>query len=342
MQSLLTSLLAGYLLTSLALGQDSSADLDPSGSYKQLGRGLNIGNYLENPHPNDWQIKFENGDFSRIHNAGFNNVRIPMNWSAHVGAAPDFVVDPAYFKKVDETVHAALNAGLFVIIDDHNDSALMEDPDKYSDRFLAIWKQVSEHFKDEPASVLFELLNEPIKKMDAAHLNPLMAKSLAIVRATNPTRTVIIGDMWSYATSKKALDQMVLPEDDHHILITVHYYNPLEFTHQGAAFVPGAMAWLGTKWGSDADKQAVVKDLDETADWAREHHRPIYLGEFGTYLKGDMDSRAKWAEFVARTAEARGFSWSYYDFASGFGVCDPQTKDWIKPLRDALVPPSTP
>ena len=63
----------------------------------------------------------------------------------------------------------------------------------------------------------------------------------------------------------------------------------------------------------------------------------MYLGEYGTYLKGPLDSLARWTAFVARVAEDDGMSGSYYDHASGFGVCDPDTKEWIKPLLTALV-----
>ena len=110
----------------------------------------------------------------------------------------------------------------------------------------------------------------------------------------------------------------------------------MKFTHQGAAFVEGAQAWLGTTWtGTDEEKKDVTdgKDgFDLIAAWGKANHRPIYLGEFGSYLKGPLDSRATWTAFIARNAEADGFSWSYYDYASGFGVCDPDTKERIKPL----------
>lgn len=313
------------------------------GSYADLGRGLNIGNYLENPHPDDWSIKFDpNVDFKRIHDAGFTNVRIPLNFSAHAGAAPDFTINDSYFQKVDQNLNAAKAAGLKIIIDDHNEGALMDDPDANAARFIAEWKQVADHYKDQPSTVYFELLNEPIKKMDATHWNDLLAKVLPVVRATNPDRTIVVGPVWSY--SPAALANLVLPESDHHLLVTIHYYSPLKFTHQGAAFVEGAQAWLGTTWtGTDEEKKDVTggKDgFDLVTAWAKANHRPIYLGEFGSYLKGPLDSRATWTAFIARTAEADGFSWSYYDYASGFGVCDPDTKEWIQPLLTALIPKS--
>ena len=312
-------------------------------SFADLGRGVNIGNYLENPHPGDWKIKFEpETDFKRIRAAGFTNVRIPLNFSAHVSQGPGYSIENAYFQKVDQVLAAATAAGLKIIIDDHNETALMADPDANAARFIAEWRQVSEHYRNQPSTVYFEVLNEPIKKMDMANVNKILAQAIPVIRATNPDRTIVVGPAWSYSAA--ALAGLVLPPGDRHLLVTVHYYSPLHFTHQGAAFVEGASAWLGTTWtGSDEEKKAVTggKDgFDLVLAWAKANDRPIYLGEYGSYLKGDVESRGRWSAFVARTAEADGMSWSFYDYASGFGVCDPDTKQWIRPLLNALIPNS--
>jgi endoglucanase len=51
-----------------------------------------------------------------------------------------------------------------------------------------------------------------------------------------------------------------------------------------------------------------------------------------------MDSRARWTDYVAREAEARGFSWAYWEFCSGFGIYDAGKKQWFEPLLQALLP----
>ena len=100
----------------------------------------------------------------------------------------------------------------------------------------------------------------------------------------------------------------------------------------------GSSPWLGTKWTeSAAEKSAVIQDFDQAAAWAKEKQRPLLLGEFGAYSKANITSRAAWTTFVARTAEAHGFSWSYWEFASGFGAYDRGRKAWNEPLRKALL-----
>ena len=79
-------------------------------------------------------------------------------------------------------------------------------------------------------------------------------------------------------------------------------------------------------------------DLEKAAAWGISHRRPVYLGEFGAYGKADMDSRARWTAFVARTAEEKGLSWAYWEFCAGFGVYDPTAGEWREPLLRALIP----
>jgi endoglucanase len=52
-----------------------------------------------------------------------------------------------------------------------------------------------------------------------------------------------------------------------------------------------------------------------------------------------VDSRALWTDFVARQAEARGMSWAYWEFCSGFGVYDKVRNKWNGQILDALIPP---
>ena len=78
--------------------------------------------------------------------------------------------------------------------------------------------------------------------------------------------------------------------------------------------------------------------IKAAAEWAKKNNRPVYLGEFGAFEKADMESRAKWTAAVVKEAEARGFSWAYWEFAAGFGAYDRDKKAWREPLMKALIP----
>ena len=126
------------------------------------------------------------------------------------------------------------------------------------------------------------------------------------------------------------LDKLVLPKNDRHIIITVHYYQPMSFTHQGANWTPEYANFSGNTWGTPADYAALEKDFDGVQAWAKKNDRPILLGEFGAYDKGPLESRVKYTAAVARAAEKRGWAWAYWQFDSDFIVYDIDKDQWVE------------
>jgi endoglucanase len=198
---------------------------------------------------------------------------------------------------------------------------------------------VAEHYQDSPQELVFEILNEPHDALSPNRWNDLLLKALQVIRVTNPDRVVIIGPPeWN---AIRSLNRLKLPEEDQNLIVTVHYYLPFEFTHQGAEWVDGSNAWLGETWSGTSNQRSFVRaDLNNAYQWGLKNNRPIYLGEFGAYSKADMDSRASWTEFVARTAEEYDMSWAYWEFCAGFGIYNPDSKTWNQPLVQALLPDS--
>jgi hypothetical protein len=184
--------------------------------------------------------------------------------------------------------------------------------------------------------LLFELLNEPNKKLTVELWNEYLVDAIKIIRKTNPKRTLIIGPgNWNGIES---LPTLVLPKEDKNIIVTVHFYHPMSFTHQGAPWSKNNKDLSGIKWtGSSEEKELIETRLKVAADWSKENDRPIFLGEFGAYDKGDMDSRARYTAFVARTSEKFGFSWAYWQFDSDFIVYDINKDQWVMPIKNALI-----
>ncbi len=304
----------------------------------ELRHGVNMGNMLEAPNEGDWGLTVHEEYFDLIQQAGFDFVRLPVRWNAHAEESAPYTIDPAFFRRIDEVVGWALKRNLTIIIDFHHYEELMSDPWDHKDRFLAIWKQIAEHYKDHPPTVLFELLNEPSDQIDAAMWNQYASEALSIVRESNPTRDVIIGPVqWNSFNWITTLD---VPNDSR-LIFTFHYYEPFHFTHQGAEWVgPESQGWLGTTWdATDAEKAEITSNFDLVADWAKRHGNVrILLGEFGAYSQGDMASRVRWTTYVRSEAERHGFAWAYWEFGSGFGAYDPDAHQWRGKLLKALIP----
>jgi len=319
-------------------------DSDADKMNQRLGRGVNFGNALEAPKEGDWGVVIKDEFFPAIKAAGFSSVRIPISWPAHAATTAPYTIDAAFFARVDEVVAQAHKNHLLAILDMHNYDALMKDPQAEKARFIALWQQIAAHFQSAPEDLLFELLNEPNGNLNYAAWNDLIKEVLPVIRSNNPTRYLVIGPAgWNGVTY---LDPLELPASDTHIIVTFHYYSPMQLTHQGASWVTGSDAWMGTTWsGSAADRDPIRADFDAAVAWALNHHRPLFLGEFGCFSNADPVSRLAWTSYIARLAEARNISWNYWNFSQGdgntpgFGVYDAASDVWRKPLLEALIPP---
>ncbi|NMC20250.1 MAG: glycoside hydrolase family 5 protein [Thermogutta sp.] len=303
---------------------------------RRLGRGVNVLGY--DPLWRDRsRARFEADFFRMIREAGFTHVRINLHpFRDNPGREPGkLVLRPEYLETMDWAVDHALRADLAVILDFHEFQAMAKEPESLKPAFLAFWETVAQRYQDRPPQLLFELLNEPNTKVTAEMWNAFAAEALAIVRKTNPRRTVVIGPVqWNNISH---LDRLALPEDDRCILVTIHYYSPFDFTHQGAAFA-GKADKVGIPWGTEADRQAIRADFDRAQAWAEANGRPMYLGEFGVYDRAPQEDRVRWLSFVTREAERRGWSWGYWQFDGDFILFNIGERKWVEPVLKAIMP----
>ncbi len=315
----------------------SNEVLDPFKQNLRLSRGVNLGNALEAPNEGDWGVTLQAEYFQLIKDSGFTAVRVPIKWSGHASQNPPFTIQSAFFARVDWAVGQAISRGLAAVINIHHYDAIMQNPEQNQARFLALWQQIAVHYQKYPDELFFEILNEPNTNLTAEPWNQYLKEAIQVIRQTNPFRTLIIGPVqWN---SISMVPTLALPDSDRNIIVTFHYYNPFQFTHQGADWVSGSDAWLGTSWTATASqRQAIMNEFSQAEAWATTNNRPLYLGEFGAYSKADLNSRYLWTSFVAREAERRNFSWAYWEFCSGFGIYDPVNKKWNKTLLKALIP----
>lgn len=333
-----------FLIFTGCTGDDSEATLqkppDPYEQNRVLGKGINLGNALEAPQEGEWGMMIRDEYFLLIRDAGFDAVRIPIRWNAHASDNPPFRINNLFFDRVDTVIKQAMSRNLAVVINIHHYNKLMESPDEHKERFLALWRQIAGQYHNYPSTLFFEVLNEPHGNLKAGLWNQFLREAISVIRESNPYRTLIIGTSpWGGISGLKDLS---VPGHDRNIIVTVHYYEPFHFTHQGAEWVGGQSdKWLGTTWeGTEEQKKKVRTDFDQVQSWGASHDRPIYLGEFGAYSRAPTESRETWTTFVRQEAGQRGFSWAYWEFGAGFGVYDREIVKWREPLLKALIPDS--
>ncbi|MBW6537059.1 MAG: cellulase family glycosylhydrolase [Mariniphaga sp.] len=305
---------------------------------EKLGRGINYGNMFEAPSETAWGNQWKPEYAGIIAELGFNHVRIPIRWEPtdRSLATPPYTIYSSFLNRIKQVVDSALNNGLYAIINMHHHEALYENPEAQKDRFVAQWKQISEFFKDYPDSLLFELMNEPNGNLTPEKWNTFIPDVLAEIRQENPNRIVVIGTAeWG---GLGGLPYLELPNDEN-IILTVHYYNPFQFTHQGAEWSgEQSQEWLGTEWlDTETEREVMRQEFAPLKAYETQHNVPVHIGEFGAYSKADMKSRARWTTFLSRYLEELGWSWAYWEFSAGFGIYNPSNKTFYQDLVDALL-----
>lgn len=335
---------------------------------KHFQRGVNLGNYLEAPPGQDWGVPEVAADeFAAMKREGFDHVRVPVGWQHYAGPGPEFLLRPEIFSKVDFVVTNALANGLAVMINIHHFAALDKNPANTEPEFLALWRQIAEHYKDFPPQLAFELDNEPHENAKTALMNPIYARAIAEIRKTNPHRTLFAEPGGWGGISE--LKNLVLPPDDN-VIVSVHCYDPFLFTHQGASWATGVErkltgivfpgppekpltpdASLGLEpWMRDWFKRyntvpaaqnpsssvAFLGKLDYARAWSEYYGRPVHIGEFGAYTKADEQSRANFYKAFRVAAEARQMGWCIWDWSAGFRYWDRKNHAPMPGLHEAL------
>jgi endoglucanase len=308
-----------------------------------IGRGVNFGNMFEAPTEGAWGLTVTDDFIDRATAAGFTSIRLPVRWSNHAGAQAPFTIDAAFMTRVASVVDKLLAKNVVVVLDMHHYRQLDGDALDAGEssvagnvvdvRFVMLWDQIATYFQGRGPRLVFELYNEPHGRINGDPWNVLAARTLRVVRRTNPDRIVVIGPTsWNSANDLRLLRM----PNDANLIATVHNYNPFKFTHQGAEWVTPVMP-TGVTCCSAAQVAEMTAPLDVAKAWSTTTRYPVFVGEFGAYGKADSTSRFDFDRKMRQAMETRGMSWDYWEFASGFGVYDPTTLTFRQGLLDSLL-----
>ena len=95
---------------------------------------------------------------------GFRSVRIPCAWVwGHISNANTYAIDATWMARVRQVVDYCINAGLYVVLNDHWDGGWLEEhinatgatKTKNKEVLTAIWTQIANEFKDYDEHLVF-------------------------------------------------------------------------------------------------------------------------------------------------------------------------------------------
>jgi endoglucanase len=323
-----------FLALALQFGGTAQAAEPARTDSLPVGRCVNMGNHLEAPKEGAWGGRLiADDDFEIIAKAGFNTIRLPVRWSTHAAKKAPYTIDKVFMARIKHFVGRARAAGLNVILNSHHFDEIHENPAKHAPKLAGMWRQIATTFAREPNEhVWFEIENEPHNKFDHTNLLKTLNPALAAIRATNPVRPVIIGgEFWSGIDS---LATLPLPNDPH-IVPTFHYYEPFDFTHQGAGWVNPSPA-MGRVYGTDADIERLVKDVKKVRDYIKRTGKTPFMGEFGAHSTIPQAERVTYQRTMRVAFDNLKIGMCAWGFTNTFPLYDSAKKEWVPGMRAAM------
>lgn len=308
--------------------------------------GWNLGNALDTESTNEtaWgNPATTKAMIDAIKERGFETIRIPVTWSYHTGASPEYIIEESWLNRVQEVVNYARDNDMYVIINIHHDDTWIIPTyalaDSVKSRLNKTWTQIANRFKEYSDYLIFELLNEPRHENTPLEwtggtpegrdvVNQYNKTCLDAIRATggnNLTRHIM---MASYAASPGTVNHLVIP-DDERIIVSIHNYFPFEFSIGN-----------GSTWGTDQDKVEMDRSFDNIRNKFIANGKPVIMGEWSSTNNAGGADRLAHAEYYANGCVERGILPVWWDNGNigGSGIFNRDNLTWYFPeIADAVI-----
>lgn len=285
---------------------------------RAMGNGINLGNtleaynhagYLNGQNPTDAEICWGQPRTTQemiqgMKAAGFDTIRIPIAWTNGMNyESGDYTIDSRLMDRVDEVVTWALDADMYVIINDHWDgswwgmfgAAEQETRDKAMEMYKSMWTQIGEHFADRSYKLIFESANEELgdrlndKDVTGSKgkltenecyetTNLINSEFVKLIRSQggmNADRFLLIAG-YNTDIAKTCDERFKMPEDsaDSKLLLSVHYYTPWDYCGTDGV----------NQWGSPSDydeQNGLFEKLSKFSDQGY----GVVIGEYAVMMK---------------------------------------------------------
>lgn len=234
---------AGTFVENVTAGWNAGNTLDSFGTWITDTSVAGYETAWGNPQITGELIKY-------VKDLGFNTVRVPVTYAQHIDGSGK--IDDAWLLRVKEVVDYCMAQDLYCIINIHHDTGagnvawLKANEEMYnsgmSDRYVSVWSQIADYFRDYGDKLIFEGFNEILdinsnwggSDRNAYNvvnmLNQLFVDTVRASGGNNPYRNLIV-NAYGASNYDSQLDGFVLPKDSalEHIMASVHIYSPQNF-----------------------------------------------------------------------------------------------------------------
>lgn len=297
--------------------ESETPDLTSLEMAERMGNGINLGNTMEaygraslgvgaqvSAYETAWGMPVTTKEMAAaMKEAGFDTLRIPVAWTnAMAFETGDYTIGKEYLDRVEEIVGYAIDADMYVIVNDHWDggwwgmfgSADQQTRQNAMELYTSMWTQIAERFEKYDSHLIFESANEELgfrlNDTDIAkdsgtlsdddcyrvanEINQAFVDTVRASGGNNENRFLLIAGFGTDINST-CDDRFQMPADSAQdkLLLSVHFYDPSGYC------INTSLA----SWGTKQDYEQQNTQLEKMTKFTRQGYG-IVIGEYGVLL----------------------------------------------------------
>ena len=292
-------------------------------TVNDMGIGWNLGNTFDSfsfneqmKTPDDqitlWGNKVPNRElFHNIKKYGFKTIRLPVTWFHFIDEFGN--INSEWMSRVKEVVRWIINEKMYCILNIHYDGKegfWLHEGINAKDKFINIWTQLSNEFKEFDELLIFESMNDIENYLDYINIHDLNQAFINTVRNSggkNGDRLLIISGVKKGFEETCSYKYRIPIDPSNKIAISLHYYFPESFTTE-----PDDAPWTYidngiqhiidpiTKWGLEVDYKNMFTDFQTMKALFIDKKIPIVITETGvlTEKKKEKQSIRDYLHFI--------------------------------------------
>ena len=261
------------IVNEMGIGYNLGHSFDSYLKSKQINNPDDAITLLGNPIPTKHLI-------TNIKKYGFKTIRFPVTWTYFIDQFGN--IDRKWILRVKEVVKWIIEKNIYCILNVYSDTKEWLIGSESKSKYINLWKQLAEEFKDFNEYLIFESMNEPtfllLLNYDYDTLLNFTQSFVDTIRNSekfNKERLLIISGMSSKIELTCSSKYKMPTDPANKLAISINYYIPLQFT-------TNKIFWYDENhWGTKDNYKELLENYIKLQNFYVSKGIPVIIGEVG-------------------------------------------------------------